>query len=122
MEKQGEIMIYVRGCTVARMLDWAASRLGELSTPEVVGDATVYGSPCGPLIVTAGIEDGPFVSLWFNTPHTPWQTDVDCGRDAARELGCTVRCDPGQHFPGVSPHSPVFLEVVGDRETLVTWG
>ena len=66
--------------------------------------------------------------MTYRTQENPYAQAVAAARqaveirDAARELGCTVRCDPGQHFPEVSPHSPVFLEIVGDRETLVTWG
>jgi hypothetical protein len=121
MDEQGEIEIYVRDCKIADVLAWAKSRIGELARPDAAGDATVYESPCGPLIITPAIEDGPFFSLWFNTPRTPWRTDVDCARDAARELGCIVRCDPGQHYPEVPPQSSTFLEIVGDREELVTW-
>jgi hypothetical protein len=121
MDKQREIEIYVRDCTVADLLAWAGSRLGNLAGPDAAGDATVYESPCGPLIVTPAIEDGPFISLWFNTPRTPWRTDVDCARDAARALRCTVRCDPGQQYPEVPPQSSIFLEIVGEREELVTW-
>lgn len=121
MAQRREIEIYVRDCNVADVLAWAKSRLGDLTRAEAAGDATVYETPCGPLIITPAIEGGPFVSLWFNTPHTPWRTDVDCARDAARELRCTVRCDPGQQYPEVPQQSSTFLEIAGEREQLVTW-
>lgn len=121
MERQSQIEIYVRDCSIAEVLAWAGSRLGRVGTPEAAGDATVYETSCGPLIVTPAIEGGPFVSLWFNTPRTPWETDLDCARDAARELGCPVRCDPGPHYPGVTNRPSTFVEVLGNSENLVTW-
>jgi len=121
MERQNEIEIYVRDCALEDMLQWAGAKLGGLSKFSSAGDITIYESPCGLLFVTPGIENGPFVSLWFATASSPWNTDVDCARDAARELECTVRCDPGQHYPEVPPQSPRFLEIKGKNERLAIW-
>ena len=121
MQSQLDIEIYVRDCAIEKLLAWARSRLGRLDPPESVdGAVTVYPSLTGRLVVTSGIEDD-FISLWFNTPTSPWDTDVDCARDAARELGCTVRCDPGSHFPEAGRQSSIFLEIVGGRERPILW-
>lgn len=117
MTRQRELEIYVRGCRLEDILAWAEIRLGALAAPVAAGDATVYDSPRGPLIVTPEIEGGPFVSLWFNTPSAPWSTDVECARDAVHALRCTVRCDPGGAGPGPS----TFLELDGENERLIEW-
>jgi hypothetical protein len=92
-----------------------------LDGPQGAGDALVYGSPCGPVIITLRVEDGPFTGVWFNTTRTPWDTDVDCARDAARELGCVLRCDPGVTV-GTAPRvASAFLEIAGANERLVDW-
>ncbi len=121
MQRQQDIEIYARDCTVEELVAWSKSKLGGLGRPEALAGSTLYESPRGPLTVTKGMGDGTFVSLWFNSSRTPWATDVDCAREAARELRCTVRCDPGQHYPDVAPQSAIFLEVVGEREHLVNW-
>ena len=122
MERQPDIDIYVRDCPIERLITWLESVVGPLASAEDAGAATVYPSRIGPVIVTPGIEDGPFVGVWFNSPNSPWATDVDCARQVAWELGCVVRCCPGEHFPEVPWWaSDQFLEIVGGVEQIVTW-
>ena len=122
MERQPEIEVYLRDCPMERLVAWLRSAIGTLEAPEEAGAAVVYASAIGPVVVTPGIEGGPFLGVWFNTPHSPWATDVDCARQVAKELGCTVRCCPGQHFPEVPWWaSDQFLEIAGGVEQIVTW-
>jgi hypothetical protein len=121
MKRLNDIEIFIRNCPNDRLLTWIETAIGSLGPPEDAGDAQVYPSLIGAVIVTP-VEDGTFTGVWFNISHSPWLTDVDCARQATRELMCVVRCDPGQHFPEVHPASDVFLEVDGDVENLVSWG
>ena len=122
MERQPEIEVYLRDCPTERLVAWLRAVIGPLEDPVEAGAAIVYPSAIGAVVVTPCIEDGPFVGVWFNTNRSPWTTDVDCARQAARELVCTVRCDPGQHFPEVPRWvSDVFLEISGVVEKLVEW-
>jgi hypothetical protein len=121
LERQLEIEIYVRDCSNEQLIAWIESAIGPLGQPEHAREAVVYPSLFGPVILTPGTDGGPFVSIWFNTPQSPWATDVDCGRQAARELGCIVRCSPGRSLPEIDPASPVFLEIERGAERLVVW-
>jgi hypothetical protein len=116
-----EIEIYVRDCSGEQLISWIESAVGPLGPPEHAGEAAVYPSLLGPVIITSGIEGGPFTSIWFNMSQNLWANDADCGRQAARELGCTVRCSPGQNFPEIYPAAPVFLEIECGAERLVIW-
>lgn len=122
MKRQPEIEVYLRDCPTERLVAWLRAVIGPLEDPVEAGAAIVYPSAIGAVVVTPCIEDGPFVGVWFNTNRSPWTTDVDCARQAARELVCTVRCDPGQHYPDVPGWvSDVFLEISGGVEKLVEW-
>lgn len=121
MKRQANIEIFVRDCPVSELLAWAATRIGPLGEPQVGDELHIYPSAVGPVVVTEGMADGTFTSLCFNSARTPWVTDVDCARQAARDLGRVVRCDPGEHFPQVDPLSSVFLEIADGRETLLPW-
>jgi hypothetical protein len=121
MERQRDVEIYVRDCPPDRLFAWLEGVVGLLGPAEEAGSALVYPSRVGAVVVCPGIEGGPFVGIWFNTPDSPWRTDVECARQAARELECTVRCDPGKQFAPVHPASDVFLEIGGGEERLVTW-
>lgn len=122
MDRQPEIEVYLRDCPMERLVAWLRSIIGPLEDPVEAGAAVVYRSAIGPIVVTPSIDDGPFVGVWFNTRCSPWATDVDCGRQAAIELGCTVRCCPGQQFPEVPLWaSDIFLEISAGVEQLVKW-
>jgi hypothetical protein len=114
------IEIYVLDCPREQLLSWIEMSLGPLGEPEDGGRAIVYPSGVGPVILTPGIDDGPFTGVWFNTTDRPWATDVDCGRQAARALGCTVRCDPGDQFPEGHWAADTFLEIRDGEERLIT--
>ena len=121
MERQREIEIYLRDCPLDRLVTWLESVVGPLAPVEAGGAALVYRSSIGPIVVTQGIEGGPFVGVWFNSPNTPWATDVDCARQAARELERVVRCCPGPDFPDVPCWvADQFLEIAGGMEQIVT--
>jgi hypothetical protein len=121
-QRQSEIEIYVRDCPPERLVMWLESVVGPLAQAEPAGKAVVYQSGVGPVVVTPQVEGGPFVGVWFNSCATPWATDVDCGRRAARDLRCVVRCSPGQQFPHVPWWAAdKFLEIDGDVEQIVTW-
>ena len=36
-----------------------------------------------------------YTVAWFDSPATPWDTDLECARAAAAHLGCEVRCSTG---------------------------
>src|SRR5262245_25283930 len=116
--RQTNIEIFA-DCSQERLLAWVESVIGGLSTGEVAGAATIYQSSAGSVITTP-IEDSDFISIWFSTPHSPWATDVDCARQAAREIRCVVRCDPGVAYD-VDPYSDVFLQIADSSETLIDW-
>jgi hypothetical protein len=105
-----------------KLVEWLTNLFGNLEPSVEAGDFDVFQSKIGPIIVTSAIEDSEFISVWFNTPNTPWPTDVECARKASIDLECVVRCDPGQHFPDVPVESDIFLEIENKVESLVTWG
>jgi hypothetical protein len=121
MERQTEIEIFIRDCPKARLLVWIENLIGTLGTPNSVGESTTYPSPVGTVVVTPNVDGGPFQSVKFNTADTPWSTDVDCARQAAKVLGCVVRCVPGQHYPKVNSTTGTFLEIEGQAEKLMHW-
>lgn len=117
--RQPNIEIFVK-CELRRLLDWLGAIASPVTFSEKAGDALFYETRFGTVVVTPEIENGPFISAYFPN-GTPWDTDVDCARQAATELGCCVRCDPGQAFPSIHLASDTFLEMEGGDEGLVEW-
>ena len=119
MRRQSNIEIYVKGCPTNKLIAWIAQQIGTLDRASAFDGQIVYDSRIGP--VTIAVEDSSFTSAHFQSADTPWVTDVDCARQAARELRCIVRCDPGEHFPDVHSLSDTFLQITADgQESLLT--
>ena len=117
--RQPNIEIYVR-CDLGKLTDWIDAIAGPITSREELGVRLYYETRLGTVVLTPGMEDGPFVSAYFG-PSTPWDTDVDCARQAAHEIGCIVRCDPGPQFPDVHPASDIWLEMDRGGERFVVW-
>src|SRR5262249_42408595 len=81
-----EIEIYVCDYPAERLIAWLESIVGPLAPVKPAGTAMVYPSSIGPVVVRPQIEGGAFVGVWFNSPNSPWATDADCARQAAKEL------------------------------------
>lgn len=122
LQRQTSIEFFVRDCSTERLFAWLESVLGELGPVEALVITTICDSQIGSVVVTPNIEGGPFMSVWFISARTPWGTDVECARQAAKALDCIVRCDPGQHYPEIPDWvSDQFLEISGGEERIVTW-
>ncbi len=93
--------------------------VGPLEESARVSDTIFYQSSVGPVVVIC-VEDHAFIDICFHTRNSPWATSVDFGRQAACELRCVVRCEPGHYYPEVDPLSDVWLEINGDQEQLTT--
>lgn len=119
--RQLNLEVYIHGCAVEDVLAWIDARVGLIGGAEEAGDARVYHARCDVVVVTRSVENGWF-SVWFKGTTMPWETHVDCARDAAHELGCTVRCEPDHPLGPSAPWwSDVFLELHDGVEQLVTW-
>lgn len=124
MVVQSDIEIYVRDCSNERLLEWLTSAFGKVVFVDHAGKMAIYrGRMEGndvPIMLTPGMEGGPFTSVWINSPHRPWSNDVDCARQAARDLGREVRCDPMAIRPTAAPSE--FLRILDGREEFIDWG
>jgi len=97
-----DIEIYIREPVLKRVLGWIKSNLGpieELAVDKSQKGVRMYKTleflPTISIVIQAGIEGGPYVGIWFDADKTPWNTDVDCARDAFAAFGLPVQCDPG---------------------------
>lgn len=119
MQGAVDIEIYVRDCSLAEIRTWLQSVFGPLSDFVESGAGLTCQSSSVGFIITPGIDVGLYTSIWFSAVGTPWRTHLDCARQAARQIGVTVRCDPGLEYAEVHPYSDVLLEITSGTERLV---
>jgi|GEM_PF-6469239 len=118
MAKHTDVEIFVRACEDARLLAWLESVAGPAAVAWERDGATGYTTARGEVIVTHRMEDGPFDGIWIPWGRALWAADVACARQAARFLGCVVRCEPGRSFK-VDPLADLLLEIAHGEERLV---
>ncbi|MGC3872707.1 hypothetical protein ACPF7Z_05475 [Halomonas sp. GXIMD04776] len=123
MERYPDIEIYLSEVIIERLDTWLGEKLNASPlTPAGKRKWRSHGHCHGeriPILLVEKAADG-YASLWFDSPTTPWQRDADCARQAARELGCEVRCSLGGWQPGDDPDR--FWQVHPDAsEGVIEW-
>lgn len=100
-----DIEIYIREPVIKRVLGWLKGVLGPLeelpvdrSQPDVRMFHTLEHEPMIPVVIQSAIEGGPYVGVWFDSDQTPWQSDVECAKQAFEAFGLPVQCDPGPDY------------------------
>jgi hypothetical protein len=103
--------------SIASLLSSSLGKLSEENLPEA--DLSIYRNEETTVLVQPS-EDG-FLSVAVRGT-APWGTCPALARHLARSLERVVRCDPGTEFPEISPYSNTFLQIVGGKESFVSWG
>lgn len=89
------IEIYVRNLSEDEAVTWLRSRFQDVERqPNALVETYVgtYDGETVPVQIAEGVENGPYTSLWFNAPETPWEGAEDCARSAQQGLGKEVLC------------------------------
>ncbi len=89
------IEIYVHNLSEAEAVAWLETVLGDLERDEDALVLTYEGTYDGetvPVQIAEQVENGPYTSLWFNAPTTPWGSASECAREAQEGLQKEVLC------------------------------
>ncbi|MEE3215560.1 MAG: hypothetical protein VX259_08320 [Pseudomonadota bacterium] len=123
MERYPDIEIYLGDCDPERISRWLAETI---DAAPLVSRGKFKWSTQGqressviPVLLVAKAADG-FASLWLDSADSPWATDAEFARAAAKALECEVRCSLGGWQPGDDPDR--FLRVLPDgSESAFDW-
>lgn len=120
MHTAREVATYVRTTDASAVIAAVSGVVGVLTVDDVgVDSVSLYTSGDIVLVLRDGADGFVDVAVYGSDA---WPSSIAFARFLAKALHCTVRCDPGDAFPQVSPYSSVFLEIEEDMERLVDWG
>jgi len=106
MERYPDIELYLARMPAGVLDAWLGETLGAAPlTPAGKGKWRTKGTCHGqsvPVLLVENVVDG-FSSLWFDSNQTPWLTDQEAAKDAAKALGIKVRCSLGGWSPDDDP-------------------
>lgn len=114
------VEIFVLAASSHRVLAWLRDRVGPLGPPSQRRNTVSWSTSVGTLSLTSGIDRGRFVSVWLDSPASPWPTDVDFARAAVAFADGPVRCAAAQPQT-YSQFSDQFIEIDTRGERLVSW-
>jgi hypothetical protein len=119
-----DIEIYLQDTPANTVLLWLAARFPEgdaLPKPAGKKQWRLQLKHAGNFIPALVIEDASpgFTSVWLDSSHTPWESDMACAREAHVHFNTEVRATPGSWKEGDDPD--LWWRVNGDGEGLVHW-
>ena len=125
IETPTDIEIYLMKQSPEAIIGWLKGRFDNCTESYVSGNSHFLEVTCkGQLIPVNIVENAAgkaWTSVWFNSPDTPWQFDVDCARDAHQSLKGRVRCNASFWQESVGSSSE-WLEINDHgEEHLINW-
>lgn len=120
-----DIEIYLQAADSAVIKDWLEQRFsqGKALIWRTAGKKSwkttlTHQDQHIPVQIIEGASPG-FVSVWFDSPHTPWANDHDCAREVFQSLGGVIRATVGSWQEGDDPD--LWWEISDSGECELHW-
>jgi hypothetical protein len=118
-----DIAIYLPDTPKDRILEWLERQFPDATMRTTHADVDALRLELdtqGDAIPVALFFDAVpgYTVVWFDTASSPWATDLDCARTAARDLGCEVRCSTGSWS---EEDKDLWWRVEGGMEERIRW-
>lgn len=123
--RQPDIEIYLREEHLDALTAWLDQQVGQLQL-QPWRDAVRRGTLCAgehqiPLMIVRKAA-GKWASVWFDSAHTPWETDMDCARAVHQGLNEEVRCSVGGWSEEEDdPDDDRWIKINASGEVEFTW-
>ncbi|MBB1485109.1 hypothetical protein [Oceanospirillum sediminis] len=99
-----DIEIYVNDPELEQIVQWLNEVFASVEEPVRLDKRTLLYKTInadGKEIPVNVVEKaaGKYWSVWFDSPESPWATDIDCARAAFAYFNTTIRCSVGSWEP-----------------------
>lgn len=122
--RQPDIEIYLKEDFLDELNGWLEQHVGSIelgSWTNTMRRGTLHGETAIPLMIVRKAA-GKWASIWFESEHTPWATDLDCARAVAAGINREVRCSIGgwQEEHGEA-NADSWMKVTAEGEEEFVW-
>lgn len=132
MIEQPDIEIYIKNADLNEIQAWLGSHFdvvpeGDISDINIASPRTNEvelqraGLPV-PLVITPQAAGKAYLSVWFKSPKTPWQNDLECAQSALERFDTEVRCSAESWAEEEPEHSEKWWKLTRTSKDLVSWG
>jgi len=99
-----DIEIYVNDPELEQIEQWLYELFKTVAEPKRLDKRTLLylsTTETGTEVPVHVVEKaaGKYWSIWFDSPESPWDTDIDCARAAFAYFATTIRCSVGSWEP-----------------------
>lgn len=119
-----DIEVYAKGLQLADIEKWLSrhfDRLEVLNSGKVVHDFLLHkGETVIPLMIVENAVGKAWTSIWFKSGQTPWQSDMDCGKDLNSFASCRVRANAAPWADGEDMDEWWQITETGEEST-ISW-
>jgi hypothetical protein len=118
-----DIEIYVAGISGQQALDWLAGRFPDHESARPAGkrqwrQRLHHDGKTLPVLVIEDAAPG-FTSIWFDSPPSPWPTDLDCAQEAFQHFQREILITAGSWQEGGDPDA--WLSISSGGQGQVHW-
>lgn len=119
-----DLEIYAKDITFKDVDDWLKATFKAVERKDTVkkkSEARSYWTVDGSDVIVFGNALGHYSSIWFKQNNTPWDTDLECARDAAKTLNTQIRCSNSGWEEGQSADTQWWRVTKEEGEMLIQW-
>lgn len=119
-----DLEIYAKDITFKNVDDWLQANFTEVERKDTVkkkSEARSYWTVDGADVIVFGNALGNYSSIWFKKNTTPWDTDLECARSAAKALNTQIRCSNSGWEEGQSADTQWWRVTEDEGEMLIQW-
>ncbi|MGI0115944.1 hypothetical protein [Zooshikella sp. RANM57] len=119
-----DIEIYVKNTTPDLIEDWLDDRFDSVELVNKEGRTHQYNVDWQgmniPVMVVERAAGRAFTSIWFNSAETPWETDIECARDAFEFFDTEIRCN-GTFWQEEEAADNEWWRITHQGEGIISW-
>lgn len=123
MTNHPDIEIYIKNTRLSSIVDWLSARFEQFEPTASKGMLHQYEARWQQQRFAVAIHERAlgksWISVWFQSAHTPWQIDLECAREASEKLHAQVRCIASGWQEGDDPDE--WWRVEKGQETKIQW-
>lgn len=131
MTKQPDIEIYIKNANLNDIQLWLSSHFDVVpndivdintSSPRTNEIELELADDQIPLVITPQAAGKAYLSVWFKSPRTPWNNDLECAQSALERFDTEVRCSAESWAEEEPEHSEKWWKLTRTSKDLVSWG
>lgn len=123
MTHHPDIEIYIKNSSVEKIVHWLNNRFENVELLSIKGLLHHYEAHWQTHRFTFTIHQRAlgkaWISIWFQSDQTPWQIDLECAREASKELNAQIRCIDSGWQEGDDPDE--WWKIENGLEEKIAW-